>query len=193
MKHLDMMGQPCPIPLVNARRVLNEGEDAVTLDVDNFVAVQNLEKMANGEGHSFSYEKLSDKHFRVLIGGGGKAVIPKVEAHQGGMTVLIGRETLGSGSDELGRILMKGFVFALSELSNSPKVLIFLNGGAHLTNKEAQTLADLKKLEAKGARICTCGTCANYYGIADSLGVGEIVDMMTIAGLLSDAEHLVTV
>jgi len=84
MKILDMRGQPCPIPVVNAKKALAEPSDeahsaysgrvsppvpaakGVVVLVDNMVAVQNLEKMAKGTGCAFSYEE-DGSAFKVKI------------------------------------------------------------------------------------------------------------------------------
>ena len=56
MKTIDVLGQPCPIPVIKAKKALGQGDvEAVTVKVDNIVAVQNLEKMARGYGYDFSY------------------------------------------------------------------------------------------------------------------------------------------
>ena len=68
MKTIDVLGQPCPIPVIKAKKALGQGDvEAVTVKVDNIVAVQNLEKMARGYGYDFSYQEVSSGLFDVLI------------------------------------------------------------------------------------------------------------------------------
>jgi len=46
---IDVLGKPCPIPVIEAKKALAEQSDEVVLvKADNIAAVQNLEKMANG-------------------------------------------------------------------------------------------------------------------------------------------------
>lgn len=60
MKIIDVMGKPCPIPVIEAKRALAEqGIAGVLVKVDNIVSVQNLEKMAKGCGYGFSYVETS--------------------------------------------------------------------------------------------------------------------------------------
>ena len=40
---------------------------------------------------------------------------------------------MGHGNDELGKVLMKGFIYALSQLEELPKTILFYNGGATIT------------------------------------------------------------
>ncbi|MDR1607153.1 MAG: sulfurtransferase TusA family protein, partial [Deltaproteobacteria bacterium] len=51
---INMLGQPCPLPVINAKKALRETTEGQTISVlvDNDIAVQNLSKMAKGLGHS---------------------------------------------------------------------------------------------------------------------------------------------
>ena len=48
--------------------------------------------------------------------------------------VVISKNTMGDGSEELGKILIKSFISSLTELPAPPECLIFLNSGAYLTS-----------------------------------------------------------
>ena len=98
---------------------------------------------------------------------------------------------MGRGSEELGRTLMKGFLFAVGQLPQLPKTILFYNGGAHLTVEGSPVLEDLKKLEAQGVEILTCGTCLNYYGITEKLAVGGVTNMYVIAEKMLNAGNVV--
>jgi hypothetical protein len=52
---------------------------------------------------------------------------------------------------------------------------------------------DLKALQEEGTGIYTCGTCANYYKLTESLAVGSIVDMMKITNILAKASGVITI
>lgn len=197
---MDMRGQPCPIPVVNAKQALAGPDGAVAVVVDNMAAVQNLEKMARGTGCGFSYAQEGEARYRVSIVKGGGQVLPVPPADPPppektgrGPVVLITADTLGRGDDDLGRLLIKGFIFSLTQLSPPPEAVIFLNAGARLTTEGANAVPDLRTLEEKGAAVYTCGTCANYYNLAGSLAVGSIADMLAIAGRLAAASSVITV
>lgn len=201
MTVLEMQGNPCPIPVVEARKELAKNEsDGVIVVVDNFTAVQNLEKMAKGVGYSFSYEKENESTFRVTINKNGAAPIqtesqPLPAASptlSEGATILISKNHMGEGSEELGKILIKGFIFSLTELPVPPKAVIFVNSGVYLSTKGSNTLADLQILADKGTEIRSCGTCLNYYSLTEQLEVGEIADMFAIAGYLNSAQNTIT-
>ena len=77
-------------------------------------------------------------------------------------------------------MLIKGFLFAVTQLEKLPKTMLFYNGGATLTAEGSDSLEDLKSLEAQGVEILTCGTCLNYYGLTEKLQVGSVTNMYTI-------------
>ncbi|MDR1580053.1 MAG: sulfurtransferase-like selenium metabolism protein YedF [Synergistaceae bacterium] len=202
MKTIDMIGQPCPIPVINAKKALAEtGADGVVVLVDNMAAVQNLEKMARGYGCRFSYKEDGPARYSVSIGGDipPEAISKPRESEAphtpatGAFVVMIGADHLGEGSDELGKMLIKGFIFSLTQLAAKPEAVIFLNGGARLTSEGSNAVPDLKTLSESGVKILTCGTCVNYYGLGEKLAVGEITDMMGIVNLIAAAGRLIAV
>ena len=110
---------------------------------------------------------------------------------RGDLLVAVETETMGRGSEELGRTLMKGFLFAVGQLPQLPKTILFYNGGASLTCEGSPMLEDLKALEAEGVEILTCGTCLNYYGLTEKLAVGGVTNMYVIAEKMLNAGNVV--
>ena len=205
MKVLDMRGQPCPIPVVNAKKALFEptangfGNSSVVVLVDNMAAVQNLEKMAKGTGFAFLYEE-DGASYKVSIfknANNSQVYDEPLQAAIGtearGPVVLITSDSMGKGAEELGQLLIKGFIFSLSQLNPAPEAVIFLNSGIRLAMEGANTVPDLKTLKEKGSELYICGTCANYYQLTNSLAVGDIVDMMIITNYLAKASGVITI
>ena len=98
---------------------------------------------------------------------------------------------MGSGDEKLGKALMKAFVFALTKQDVLPETVVCYNTGAYLTCEEADTLEDLKNLEAEGVQILTCGTCLDYYGIKERLAVGSVTNMYEIVETMEKARTIV--
>ena len=98
---------------------------------------------------------------------------------------------MGSGNDELGKVLIKGFIFAVTQLDELPEQMLFYNGGAVLTCEGADTLEDLKNLEAQGVEILTCGTCLDYYGLKEKLQVGSVTNMYAIVEAMNRADKII--
>lgn len=198
---VNAVGEQCPIPVVKATRALREMRSPGTLEVrvDNETAVQNLTRMAAGHKLEARAQKLGEKEFVVTMEvkqpmGDAPLEEPPmacVPDARGSLVVAVDTAVMGRGSDELGKALMKGFLFAVSQLPELPETMLFYNGGAHLTCRGSDSLEDLKGLEAQGVEILTCGTCLNHYGLTEALAVGGVTNMYSIVEKLAGAGKVV--
>ncbi|MBQ6718949.1 MAG: sulfurtransferase-like selenium metabolism protein YedF [Oscillospiraceae bacterium] len=200
---VNAIGDTCPLPVVKAKNAIKELNGAGTVEVlvDNEIAVQNLAKMAKQKGYGCKSSKVSSSEFHVTLEIGeasaatGVEDIPEVCAvvpgHKKNVVVAINSQRMGHGHDELGAVLMKGFIFALTQQDVLPTTVLFYNGGANLTIEGSASLEDLKNLEAQGVEIMTCGTCLNYYNVSDKLAVGEVTNMYAIVEKLTQADLVV--
>ena len=197
---IDALGQPCPIPVVKAKKALQELPETggeVQILVDNTIACENLAKMAAGLGYGYALQQQGESRFSVTLSRGKSAAlesevccVPAVSTGQG-LAVSIGQNTMGKGSDELGTILIKGFVFSLTQLIPPPDAVLLFNSGVHLAVEGANTVEDLRTLADLGTRIRICGTCADYYAVKDSLAVGEVTNMYGIVEELAQAASVI--
>ncbi len=202
---VDGMGKQCPIPVVMTKKQIEklDGPTDVEVHVDNETAVQNVTRLANSLNAPVDVETISDSEFHLTLHVGQES-IDAAGAGKGqdaveACDVVSGRNVvyaftskyMGQGDDKLGEKLMKGFVYAVSQLDTLPKALVFYNGGAYLTTDGSEVLEDLKKMEAEGVQIITCGTCADFYGIKDQIHIGIIGNMYDIVTTLNDAGHVV--
>lgn len=210
---VNAMGDICPIPVVKTKKALGElnGPGEIEVLVDNETAVKNVTKMARSSGAEAESEQLGDKQYRVLITVGenaaeklksakSPAVQPQGQTQQEaaagcrtcvGTVVAVGSDRMGEGSEELGHILIKSFIFALTQLDDLPDKILFYNGGAKLTVEESESLEDLRTLEEQGVEIMTCGTCLDYYGIKDKLAIGGVTNMYSIVETLQSAMSVI--
>ena len=164
--------------------------------MDNEIAVQNLTKMAQQKGYQYSAEKLAEREYRVLFTIGDAPAAEETPSvcmpdARTDTVVAIGANTMGTGAEELGKTLLKAFVFALTQQDKLPKTVLFYNGGASLTCEGSPMLEDLKTLESEGVEIMTCGTCLNYYGLTEKLAVGSVTNMYAIVEKLTHAGNVV--
>ena len=208
LKVVNAMGDACPIPVVKTKNAIKEliGAGMVETLVDNEIAVQNLTKMAQQKNYGVRSEKLGENQYRVImtIGesadeAGAEAVEEETTAEEtfmpdgrrGNKVVVISSSYMGTGDDELGAVLMKGFIYALSQQDELPKTILFYNSGAKLTCEMSPTLEDLMSLEANGVEILTCGTCLNHYGLTEKLKVGGVTNMYVITEKMMQADLIV--
>ena len=108
-----------------------------------------------------------------------------------GMVVVLSSNLMGQGDEILGKLLMKGFVYALTEQDSLPETILLYNSGAYLSCEGSDNVEDLRNLEAQGVEILTCGTCLNHYGVGDKLKVGSVTNMDEIAERMTGARLLV--
>ena len=198
MLKVDARGDACPLPVVKAKKAIAElnGAGEVEVLVDNEIAVQNLTKMAQQKDYVSSAEKLAEREYRVLFTVGDAA--PEAEEApvctpdaRTDTVVVIASDKMGDGAEELGKTLLKAFVFSLTQQDKLPKTMLFYNGGAQLTCEGSPMLEDLKALEAEGVEIMTCGTCLNFYGLTEKVQVGSVTNMYVIAEKMLNAGNVV--
>ena len=199
---LDERGKQCPLPVIEAKKALEASApgEKVEVVVDNEIAVQNLSKMADHKGLAVCSEKTGEREFLVTITAGegnGEAAEAPVAAEEvtctpdgrrKGMVVVLSSNQMGQGDEALGKLLMKGFVFALTQL---PETILLYNSGAFLSCEGSDNLEDLKTLEAQGVEILTCGTCLNHYGLAEKRQVGGVTNMYEIVEKMTKASVVV--
>ena len=184
---VNAMGDNCPIPVIKTKKAIAAltGPETIEVLVDNEIAVQNVTKMASGSGGKVTSEKLGDAEFKVTIEMEGAPAADEAEAvcvpdARDNTVVVVSSDRMGSGNDELGKVLIKGFIFAVTQLDTLPKTMLFYNGGATLTTEDSDSLEDLKSLEAQGVEIMTCGTCLDYYGLKDNISFCKVTNMYRI-------------
>lgn len=204
---MNAMGDACPIPVVKTKNAIRElgaaGGEVETL-VDNEIAVQNLTKMANQKGYGVRSEKTGEQAFRVTMTiAGTEASDTTADANEmeeevcipdrrnKNTVVVISSEHMGEGDPALGAVLIKGFIYALSQQDELPATILFYNGGAKLTCTDSPAIEDLKSMEAQGVEILTCGTCLNHYGLTEKLQVGGVTNMYVIVEKMTNASLIV--
>lgn len=195
---VNAMGDNCPIPVIKTKKAMAAltGPETIEVLVDNEIAVQNVTKMASSSGGKVTSEKLADAEYKVTIEMEGAPAADGAEAvcapdARDNTVVVVSSDRMGSGNDELGKVLIKGFIFAVTQLDTLPKTMLFYNGGATLTTEGSDSLEDLKSLEAQGVEIMTCGTCLDYYGLKDKLAVGTVTNMYSIVETMAKAGRIV--
>lgn len=191
MLKVNAMGDTCPIPVVKTKEAIRQlGADGGVVEtlVDNDIAVQNLTKMANQKGYGVESEKLGENEYRVTMTVGAGAdlaaeseeTVCMVPTGQKNTVVVVAADHMGEGEGELGKNLLKAFLYALSQQESLPKTILFYNGGASLTCQGSLSLEDLKSMAERGVEILTCGTCLNFYGLTEKLAVGGVTNMYDI-------------
>lgn len=194
---IDARGKLCPMPVIMTKKAIQEltEKEQIKVIVDNKIAVENISKLAKSQSAQVSVNEVDGEFYLQLSLEGAQGLDPisveKGTIEEGpiekGTLLVLSSHLMGNGKDDLGKVLMKGFVFAVTQLDKLPEKVVLYNGGAQLTAQGSDSLEDFKYLESQGVEILTCGTCLSYYEIEDKLMVGEVTNMYTIVEAMSDA------
>lgn len=199
-KKIDARGLACPKPVILTKKEIeNIKEGTITTIVDNEISRDNLSKFAKSLELEFKVEEDMDGNFEVSIikGGGDFSPSPKkvkpLEKSEEGPLIVIPSDLMGTGDFQLGKVLMKSFIYTVSETKPYPKAILFYNNGVKLTVKTSPVLEDLILLDKAGVEIISCGTCLDFYNLKDELGVGEISNMYTIYEKMKESHNTITI
>lgn len=192
-------GLECPKPVIQTKQALERMEDGILeVMVDNKVAMENVSKFAKSQQLEYTVGE-SEGVYRITITKGVSTGIgsdsEEVVAEKGssGLVIMVGKDAMGEGSEELGQVLIKGYFYTLTETTPLPESIVFLNSGAKLTCEGSVAVENIRILEEKGVEILTCGTCLDYYQLKDKLVVGGISNMYTIVETTNRAKNTIRI
>lgn len=204
MKTIDVRDLACPGPVLKLRDLLDNGERAVRFHVADALSRSNVTRFAASRGAEVAVDDPGDGSFVLTItadeGSAGArpgeeallaCEVPEAAPAAGPTVVQVTARTMGVGDDELGALLMRSFLKTQAQLERPPQAIIFYNDGVKLCCEGSLLLDDLRSLEAAGIEIIACGTCLNYFELAENLRVGRVTDMLEIASRLADAGRIV--
>lgn len=191
---IDARGKACPQPVLMTKKALeNMDEGILTVIVDNFASKENVIRFLQTNGY---YSEIKEEngtfHIDVTVGYECKINTKTTaikENDSKNIVLYVTSDAIGNGSDELGKILMDGFIDNIKEMDVMPKTIIFVNAGVYLTTKNEKTINALKNLES--VEILSCGTCLNHFGLEKDLKTGEITDAYKVMIRLFNADKVI--
>jgi len=192
---IDARGKACPMPVIMAKKEIDGGCRDLTVLVDNRTAVENLTRLGNSAGMTVTTGETADGLFVCLTGEGKIVENPVIACPTtgNGYAVFIGKDIIGAGDPTLGYNLMKMALYTLAQGDSVPAHVLFMNDGVKLpAGEEQQVIDSLMTLVEKGTIVLVCGTCLNFYGIADRLKVGTVSNMYDILGAMQRADKVIT-
>lgn len=191
MKTIDCRGQSCPAPVIATKKALEDSAGAVCVLLDDGAPRENVTRFAHTRGYTVT--EAPDADGWSLIISGNPLVqtqdnTPQPLKNSEVKILLITSDRLGNGSDELGALLMKNFIFTLLETEQKPARILLLNSGVLLAVKGAETVEALNRLSRDGVEVFSCGVCLDYYGKKEQLEAGVTTNMYsTVEQLLSSS------
>ena len=112
------------------------------------------------------------------------------------LVLLVTREGLGQvdpADRPFGLEMFDRFLHALESQAVKPQAICFYTDGVKLVCHGSPALLGLRILHGQGVRVVACRTCLEHYGLSDKVAVGEVGGMNDIAGLVTQADSVVTV
>ena len=203
-KLVDARDLSCPQPVILTRKALAEGGfEQLEVLVNNASSKENVVRFATHAGCTVEGIDESGAESRIRIRFAGIAPqsgLPAAEdfcevSDQPGQkenikTVFLSSNTIGRGSDELGALLMRAFLYTLTESEIVPKRLLLMNSGVLLAVEGSEHLTNLRRLVDLDVEILACGTCLEFFKVKDALAVGRVSNMQEIQGILMEGRAL---
>lgn len=178
---VDVRGSLCPKPVIETKKVSDANPSAVLITiVDNEVSRDNVEKFGKSRGYGVDIRQ-DGKDFYLTMTPNANPVAEICEPMSyGNRVILMTKDYLGEGSEELGRNLMKTFWVCMVEADVKPSKIYFINSSVKMVTNDSVHLENIKKLADLGVEIAACGICLDFYGVKEELGVGSITNMYAI-------------
>lgn len=201
---VDARGLACPQPVMEARRaLLGTQAPEVEVLVDGEAPAENVARMGRQLGCEVALETRGG-HVALTLRRGADGIAAAASARgeaqpaaptaccaAPNVAVFFASATIGSGDDDLGRLLMVAFVKTLKSLAPAPKTLLFMNGGVKLVAEGSELVGAFLELEAAGAELLVCGTCLDFFHLKEKLAAGRVSNMFEIASRLVAADRVV--
>ena len=100
-------------------------------------------------------------------------------------------ETMGSGDDDLGQLLLKNFLRKIVDGDHQVDAVACTNSAVRLCCEGSPVLALMEALQRKGAQIACCRTCLDHFELRDSLRVGEVGTMDQCVATMMSADRVI--
>jgi TusA-related sulfurtransferase len=166
---VDARGLACPEPVILSKKALSDIDQGdVIVQVDSEAAKENIARMAKHEGCAVTIKEHGKQGFELHL--------TKPEPGE---------------KHELGKILVNGFLNAISSLPHKKNSIIFISNGVKLTTRGSYVLEALGKMHDRGYEMLICGTCLDYFKIRDKVKVGTISNAVEIVQTLTHAGKVV--
>lgn len=195
-REVDARGLKCPKPVMLARDALQQDGPFLIL-VDNETARDNVERFARSSGCEVTSETV-EGGFSLTVTPPecekteGEPGVPYSPVTGGPSALLVTSDVIGSGDRELGRTLIKMFLYTCSQSGRPPDTVVFMHSGVFLVTRDKETAGHVRELERTGSRVLVCGTCLDFYGLKDALGAGTVSNMYEIEGALRGAAKVLS-
>lgn len=196
---VDARSLRCPQPLMLAKKAL-EGlavGERLRILIDNDTSRDNLVRYLRDHGMTPVLDS-DGSTYRIDVEKGeaqqlGEAALYCTPGQPATAPVfVISRGSMGSGSEELGRILLQACLNTLKELAPLPSAILCYNAGVHAAAEGSPTASALAELEKRGVTVLVCGTCVDYFDLKGKIAAGTISNMYDILQRMTGGAQVIT-
>lgn len=188
---IDARNLSCPEPVILTKRAMEKNPNMNLIAIVNEkIALENVSRLATSQGYNVEIEEKSDGTYLHLNINRDEM---RLDEEKGDIAILVTSNLFGKGSEELGEILMRSFLYTLTEMAERINSLIFMNSGVYLTSEGSPVLEHLLVLQDSGVEILSCGTCLDFYELKEKFLVGKVTNMYMAMEILSNATKSITI
>ncbi len=196
-KTIDCQDLPCPQPVLRCKETIERDQPRkINVLVDNDPALENVSRFLSLQGYALHKPEKDGNGWIVSADrekGPEQENIPRPrDKHIQRTLILISRDKMGKGDDELGTKLMLNFLATLPEMGEDLWKLVLVNSGVRLAIEDSPALDSLLKLEKDNVSVLVCGTCLDFFGLMEKKKTGQTTNMLDIISGMSMADKVVT-
>lgn len=200
MKIIDAIGLKCPMPLIKTKKAITEQIEGESLKIliDNEASKKNVMQFLTDNHIEYNYLENDGVHELIINKQDQDISEVPVEDYcevssvdNENFTLVFAKNTIGEGEQELGQMLVAGFLNTFKEMDRLPDKILFMNSGIDLVLNDAPTVDILKEYEHKGVKLLVCGTCLEYYQKMDEVAVGRVSNAYDILNATLDAGKII--
>jgi selenium metabolism protein YedF len=199
---VDTRGQRCPAPIIATKKALNEAKKGESFQVltDSQISVTNLTRFLRDNKIKFSADETQGVWKLTVTKTTDDTILEKAEEFcdteiphftQGDFVIAVTSDKMGTGSDELGTMLMANFIKAIKDLEHLPAKIVFYNSGVMLGRDDSPVIDHLKEIEKMGVTLLLCATCVDFYSLAEKTHIGTMSNMYEIAQVMASASNII--
>jgi selenium metabolism protein YedF len=171
--------------------MLAEPKVVLQVMVDDQVCQDNVSRLAKTLGYGIKVN-IEKEAIQLELTPNENPVEEHKKTQTAGPTIIfIGSDQMGQGDAKLGQILMKNFIFTLTESDTTPDAIYCVNSGVNLTIGGSDVIEPLEELANRGVDIASCGLCLEFFDAKDSLVVGRVSNMLELVNAVGGAGNII--
>ncbi len=201
---IDARGLNCPQPVLLAKKAMEDNSASCwVVLVDTPTSRENVSRFARNQGFAVEVQEGTPGQYSITVLRGDSPPVPPQEllpcpvpeavvSAGRGTVVYVGTNSMGTGDEELGRKLMRGFLRTWIDMNPLPWRMVFINSGVKLTTVDDEAVEAVSMLADRGVEILSCGTCIEHFGLSDKLRVGRVTNMYEVIETLTTAAKVIS-